>query len=451
MPCLDERSPLTLSSSLSSSGKMKPYSVYKMRFKSTIFVAVFVLLAVAGEGVYAQTASELRDKIDQKDAEIARLEREIASYQSELSDLGEQKNSLATAIKELDLTKKKLNSEIAVTQNKIEKTNLKISDLSNDISDKNSSIANNINVISAGIKTASEFESSSLLEILLSEKDFSEAWTDIDNAITLREELREKVAELKEVKGELEDTRAVTIDTKNELTALRARLADQQKIVVQNTNEKNKLLAQTKNSEASYQKLLADQMAKKQAFEKELEAYESQLKFILDPSSIPSGRVLGWPLNNILMTSPFGARWGRMHYGTDFRASVGTPVKSVAEGVVIGTGDTDLACPKASFGQWILIEHNNGLSSTYAHLSRIIVKKGDRVSRGSTIAYSGNTGSSTGPHLHLSVYASKDADGKSAVRIEGLPSVSCLGKTLIQPRAATGAYLDPMKYLPPYK
>ena len=175
---------------------------------------------------------------------------------------------------------------------------------------------------------------------------------------------------------------------------------------------------------------MKEQLAKKQAFEKELEDYESQLKFILDPSSIPSGRVLSWPLDSIYVSSPYAPRWGGFHRGTDFRASVGTPVKSVAEGVVLGTGDTDLACPKASFGKWIFIEHSNGLSSTYAHLSQIKVKKGDKVSRGSVIGYSGNTGSSTGPHLHLSVYASRDSKGDPAVNIGSFPSKSCPARVL---------------------
>jgi murein DD-endopeptidase MepM/ murein hydrolase activator NlpD len=83
-------------------------------------------------------------------------------------------------------------------------------------------------------------------------------------------------------------------------------------------------------------------------------------------------------------------------------------------------------------------------------LSLIKVISGEKVSRGEIIAYSGNTGYSTGPHLHVSLYASKDSKGEPGVKVETFPSKSCLGQTLTQPIAATTAYLDPLQYLPPY-
>jgi murein DD-endopeptidase MepM/ murein hydrolase activator NlpD len=428
---------------------MKLYLAYKKQFNILLF---FLLVFVPVFFSFGQTAEEVKNNIDAKNAEIERLEKEIASYQAQLEDLGKQKTSLDGSIKSLDLTRKKLNADINVTQNKIDKTNLTIKNLSKDIGSKEESIENNVEAISLGIKQTNELENETIVENVLSINDFSLIWNDIDNLMTVRERIREQIADLKQVKVELEDTRKENIDAKNELLSLKNKLADQRKIVEQNANEKKKLLAQTKNSEANYQKLVADRLAQKQAFEQELEDFESRLKFILDPSSIPTGRVLSWPLDGtIFVTSPYAPRWGGFHRGTDFRASVGTPVKAVASGVVLGSGNTDLVCPGASFGQWILIEHDNGLASTSAHLSLIRVSRGDRVTRGQVIGYSGNTGSSTGPHLHLSLYVAKDSAGNAGVKVQSLPSKSCLGKILVQPIAATNAYLDPMKYLPPYK
>ena len=425
---------------------MKHYPDYKKLFN---IILLIILLLTPVVFLSAQTATEIKNKIEEKDSDIRKLEKEIAAYQTQLNSLGQQKNSLSNSLKELDLTKKKLNADISVTQNKIDKTNLKIQNLSSDIGDKEGSIANNIDSIALEIRNVNEFEEMSLVETILSNDDFTVIWNDIDNIMTVREKLRENIVELKQVKGELEDTRKVTIDAKNELTKLKTQLSDQQKIVVQNTNEKNKLLSQTKNNEASYQKLLKDRLAQKDALEKELRDYESQLKYILDPSKLPKAGVFSWPLDYVLVTQLFGKTvdskrlyTSGSHGGVDFRAAVGTPVKAMAGGVVAGVGNTDTECMGASFGRFVFIEYDNGLSSAYGHLSLVKTKVGERVARGQVVAYSGNTGYSTGPHLHVSVYA------PGAAEVKSLQSKSCPGKVLTQPIAATNAYLDPLYYLP---
>jgi murein DD-endopeptidase MepM/ murein hydrolase activator NlpD len=393
----------------------------------------------------AQNIDDLSTKINQRNTEISKLEQEIRDFQNQLDNIGKQKSSLSGSIKQLDLTRKKLETDILLTQKKIEKTNLKISSLSSQIGSKEGSIVNNKNVIIAGIKEMNEFESENVLALILSNASITSSWNEIDSAIFLREKIIDQISELKQAKGQLEDTRKGTIDAKNELLSLKKELADQKKIVVNNTDEKKKLLSQTKNSEASYQKLLKDKLAKKVALEKELEDYESQLKYILDPSSLPGKNVLSWPLDYIYITSPYGTRWGSVHRGVDFRASVGTQLFAMADGTVAGTGNTDLTCSGASFGKFILIKYDNGLASTYGHLSLISVSVGQKVKRGEVVGYTGNSGYSTGPHLHLSIYP------KNAVDVKSLPSKACVGKTLTQPIAPTSAYLDPMIYLPLYK
>ena len=421
---------------------MKLFHAYKKQLNKFIIILFLLAQLFLATNILAQNADEIRDKINQKDADIERLEKEIASYQSELNTLGQQKDSLAGAIKELDITKKKLNADISVTQNKIDKTTLTIQNLGRDIGSKEQSINNNINSITAGIRTTNEFEQISIFQTLFSDADFSDIWTDIDNIITVREKTREQVLALRQVKGELEDTRKVTIDAKNELVVLKSQLQAQHKIVDQNVAQKNKLLADTKNNEANYQNLLAIRLAQKQKFEQELADYESQLKFILDPSKLPKKGAISWPLDRIFVTSPFGPRSMGFHSGVDFRASVGTPVRAMADGVVKGFGDTDLCCPGASFGKWVFIEYTNGLSSAYGHLSLISTEKGRKVRRGDVVGYSGNTGSSTGPHLHVSLYPS------NGVEIDSFESKSYPGKILVQPVAAKEAYLYALKYLP---
>ncbi|MBV2361221.1 peptidoglycan DD-metalloendopeptidase family protein [Thalassococcus sp. CAU 1522] len=96
-------------------------------------------------------------------------------------------------------------------------------------------------------------------------------------------------------------------------------------------------------------------------------------------------------------TSGFGYRWGRLHAGTDFAAPHGTPIYSTADGVVTFAGWS------SGYGRLVKIQHEFGIETRYAHLSKINVKVGQRVSRGGRIGAMGNTGRSTGTHLHYEV------------------------------------------------
>ncbi len=428
---------------------MKLFQDYKKQFKTILFLALLGLSLTPMLFIHAQTASQIQNQIDQKNSDISSLEQQIASYQSQLETIGQQKSSLAQSLNELALTSKKLNADITLTQRKIDKTNLTIQSLTGDIGNKETAIGNSLNSIAFEIKNANELDQNSLVEQLISEEDFSSLWNDFDNAVSIRDTIKENINTLQNTKTQLESTKTATVNAKNDLVKLKSQLGDQQKIVIQNTNDKNKLLAQTKDSETAYQQLLVERLNKRDELEKELASYESQLKYILNPSLLPKGKVLSWPMDSILVTNLFGKNTSAtyastgFHNGVDFRAAIGTPVKALANGIVSGTGDTDIECKGASFGRFVLIKYNNGLASTFGHLSLIKVTNGQKVLQGDVVGYSGNTGYSTAPHLHVSVYA------RDGVDVKTLPSKSCPGKILTQPIAATNAYLDPLVYLPP--
>ena len=101
------------------------------------------------------------------------------------------------------------------------------------------------------------------------------------------------------------------------------------------------------------------------------------------------------------LTSPFGHRWGRLHAGLDFGVPVGTPVVAVADGVV-----TQVRYDAAGYGHYVVVRHADGTSSLYAHLSRAGVRPGP-VQAGDVLGRSGNTGHSTGPHLHFELRTEK--------------------------------------------
>jgi murein DD-endopeptidase MepM/ murein hydrolase activator NlpD len=105
---------------------------------------------------------------------------------------------------------------------------------------------------------------------------------------------------------------------------------------------------------------------------------------------------LVWPVSGAI-TSGFGPRWGRMHEGLDIAGSSGTPIAAAATGTVISAGWS------GGYGQLVVLDHGNGLSTAYAHLSSISVSAGQTVPQGSAVGGMGTTGSSTGVHLHFEV------------------------------------------------
>ncbi len=113
------------------------------------------------------------------------------------------------------------------------------------------------------------------------------------------------------------------------------------------------------------------------------------------PKTVATG-ILMMPTRGRLSSS-YGARWGRQHRGMDIAAPIGTAINAADGGTVTWSGY------KNSFGNMIEINHGNGIVTRYAHCSKLIANKGDKVYKGQLIAKVGNTGNSTGPHLHLEV------------------------------------------------
>jgi murein DD-endopeptidase MepM/ murein hydrolase activator NlpD len=131
-----------------------------------------------------------------------------------------------------------------------------------------------------------------------------------------------------------------------------------------------------------------------------IEKEESKIQAKL--SGMPSGGgsvkkgsgALDYPANG-QFTSPFGYRWGRLHGGIDIAVPVGTPVHASASGTVRIAGWV------GGYGNYVCIDHGGGLSTCYGHNSRLGVSVGQKVTKGQVIAASGNTGNSTGPHIHF--------------------------------------------------
>lgn len=412
--------------------------------------ATFGVLLLAATNVRSATVEEIQSRINSHNVEIRKLETRIESYQKELRTVEKTSKNLQNEIARLELTRQKLAADIRLTERQIGKTDLMIEELTLAISDQNLTLNRRRAAVAESLRQWRQLQSQSLLELVLGGGQLSDVWTEISALAAFERHLEQDIDAVSEIKEDLETTKATTETELVRLAGLKERLADQRQIAKDNQLEKDRLLKQTKNKESNYKKLLADTIARKEAFEQELFQLESQLRIAIDFGKIPAaGRgVLKWPLASVHITQNFGQTVeakrlyvSGSHNGIDLRASIGTAVMAAESGTVTGTGDTDAVCRGASYGKWILIDHGNGLSTLYAHLSLIKVAKGQTVSVGEIIGYSGQTGYSTGPHLHLTVYATE------GLRIDEYAFRSCSGVKVTMPLADPRAYLDPMLYL----
>lgn len=134
---------------------------------------------------------------------------------------------------------------------------------------------------------------------------------------------------------------------------------------------------------------------------KRIDIYDFEVKDLKDSLKLKLyDEVLGefWklPLSEVLVSSKFGPRWGRMHYGTDMGLTTGDPIYTPFDGIVrVKSFD------RYGYGNYYVVRHKNGLESLFGHLSKHVVEVGQEVKAGDFLGEGGSTGRSTGPHLHF--------------------------------------------------
>lgn len=412
--------------------------------------------AVSAQSVSQSELEKLQKDIEDRGSRLKEIEKEIARFEGELKVVGAEKQTLQKAINQLSLERKKIEAEITKTETLITSTDLEISKLVLEISKTEDGIAQNKTAVMEIIQDQNVKEEMTMVELLLQKSKFSEFLDTLESHKVVQANLANKVDELLSLKNLLNEKKDTNTQKRSNLTSLQSQYQNQNKVLVNNQAEQGNLLEVTKNEEKNYQRLLAEQKSARDQIEKELRNFESQIKFLLDTSKIPTAgsSVFAWPLQNFVITQLFGGTefaknnpgiYGRAyHPGIDLGAPTGTPILAPLAGTVRATGNTDAVPGCYSWGKWTLIDHANGLSTLYAHQNVIGVEAGQKVNTGDIIGYVGSTGFATGPHLHFTVYAK---DGVSVRKFNEIKTVTGCGPATT-PVASSDAYLDPMSYLP---
>jgi len=200
-------------------------------------------------------------------------------------------------------------------------------------------------------------------------------------------------------------TRAARAEAARVEAAVSSATTEQRGIVTRLVASRDALVAARSEKTTTLASIRSDRdstLAEIDALEQQSAALEARIREAQQRSSVPAvvapsgSGVLGWPVSGPV-TSGFGVRWGRMHEGIDIAVGEGTPVRAAAAGTVIYAGWM------SGYGNLVAVDHGNGLSTAYAHNSSLAVSVGQSVAAGEIVSYSGNTGNSTGPHVHFEV------------------------------------------------
>lgn len=423
-----------------------------MIFCLLVTFVVFPIPSFANEEV----VQELQTKIESSQELIKSLDSEIQEYQKQLNQVAGERKTLESAVQELNVTNKRIETAIKSTTIKIGDAEKNIENLSLSISEMESRIDRNKYLITRYIQTMNEMETNPVVFSMVREKELGQMIRTLNTYHRMQTLFN---SEIKSFNKDLQNLGVAKLTHEEEKVNFENLVKEkslEQQSVKKIEQEKKKLLTETKGEESEYQKILNEKIALKKQFEDSLQKMESELQYILNPSSYPVATfgIFDWPLEYVLITQPFGltadsaslysyrkGAWSGRHTGVDFRAN-NDKVYAMGNGTVVDFGNTDLVCPRASFGGWMLIKYDNGLSSIYSHLSGFVAKKGQEVTSDTLVAISGNTGYSTAAHLDVKIVPS------DAVSIKTWPSSGCPGKNYTTPIVAGATYFDPLGYLP---
>lgn len=424
--------------------------VKKIAFFLFLFFSILVLnpnsaLAVDSGGTNL-SREELENRIRAQGLELEKLNQELAETQGKLEDAKTERVGLQKELTTIKNNISHLNLSIRTDKVAIEKLSLEIDSLKYDIQDIELSINNKRDGIVQLLRRLQRNSHTNLIAILLKGNSLAENLLEAQSLADTSSQLGIEIGGLDELKGAKVE-KVDIIDTKLVEISQRKRNSENKKIIVEDQEDtKETLLANTKNKESSYEQQLSELRKRQDEISDQISKFEDELRAKFDVGVLPAKRpgVLGWPVKLKkdggvgIITQHMGEvsklYRGKPHNGLDIGTPIGTPVYAAENGKVISVDNNDLSSwRKYQYGKYILIQHENNFATLYAHLSKQVVSRGAEVKRGDLIGYSGNTGYSTGPHLHLGLYWAPSIVFKTVPPAAGLVPV--------------GVVLNPEEYL----
>ena len=382
------------------------------KFSTKIIVCVFAIFlfmeSFFTSVVLATDDPALRARIEAKSRELSALNTEINRTQNKLDDIHSQRRTLSREIQGAEYTIRNLELNIRGSEINIERLTLELEDLEGKLHETKEMIGDKRINISSLIRAMHQAERESFLERFLAGESLTDSITELSNLETLRQSIEEEITSLENLSHLLNESMKAVDSRKDSIEREQINLSNRRIIAREEKARRETVLRTTRNQEAIYQRQLTELEKRQKSVSDEIEDLEEKLRQDFDAALAPGRGFLIRPFTGRRpITQPFGstrfartAYRTRFHNGIDYGMPVGTPILAAASGRVFAVGNNG----RYQYGRYIVIKHTDNFFTLYGHLSRESVTVGQLVNQGDIIGHSGNTGFSTGPHLHLGVY-----------------------------------------------
>ena len=393
------------------------------------FLAVLTLLTLAAAGTVrpayaAKTAAELEEE-QRKAAQIAALEQKKREQQEKLKELEKQIAEAKAKKEDVMVTKKLLDQRNQLLLEQIDDTQNQIDDAAAQIARYELLEQEQYELFCQQVRSEEERGSLSYLSVLFKATSMADLLNRMEFVNEVAEYNKTLIAAMKETRENIKAE-------KTEMEAKEAQLGEQQDELQGRLDETTKLMNEYAADQRELEKLYAAEEAAGKAIVAEIN------RLMAESDVVPSAEGFIWPVTTSKMiSSPQGNRvspgngiGSSNHKGVDIcNVSYSSKIYATKSGKVLiaSMPYSDKDGGKSGYGNYVVIDHGGGMSTLYAHMSIVKVSVGQYVSQGDVIGVTGNTGASTGPHLHYEVHST----------------------TMVNGRAVT-VYENPLNYLPGY-
>ena len=385
----------------------------KIRSLAAVLLTAVLMLGILPRDAAAASSAEIQKQIDSLEAQNKEIQQQINAIQR-------QYDANFHEMADIVSRKEAIDQEITLLNNKIETTNQQITaygqliaDTQDDLDDAEQELLELSQKHRERVRAMEEQGSLTYWQVLFQANSF----TDLLDRINMVEEInaadRSRIEQMRIAADIVDATRLNLTAEKRSLEDVRTQLAADEAALEEKRTESDGLLYELEQKAEEFQILLDEsellqdelmqEIAQKEVELKEAKYDEYLAKLALQGENPPSNASWIMPVSGRL-TSPFGMRvhpvlgYERMHNGIDLAAAQGTPIYATRSGKV-----TTCSYQAGGAGNYVSINHLDGFSSIYMHMTHYVVSPGQNVSQGQLIGYVGSTGISTGPHLHFGI------------------------------------------------